>query len=54
MNYVTYFLGHEGKGSLYQYLSTRGYITSLMASINVEAKNFILIDIIFGLTDEGI
>ncbi|KAL5269357.1 hypothetical protein ACHWQZ_G002997 [Mnemiopsis leidyi] len=54
LSYLTYLLGYEGKGSLYQYLSTRGYITTLISSISTEAQNFVLVSVTCDLTETGL
>ena len=54
LSFGMYILGYEGKGSLFQYLSKRGYITQLMASINVETNNFIALSIAMDLTELGL
>ncbi|XP_063684670.1 uncharacterized protein LOC134818889 isoform X9 [Bolinopsis microptera] len=54
LSYLTYLMGYEGKGSLYQYLSTRGYVTSLMSAISTEAQNFVLVSVSCDLTEKGL
>ncbi|ODQ67629.1 hypothetical protein NADFUDRAFT_32410, partial [Nadsonia fulvescens var. elongata DSM 6958] len=52
--YFVYLIGHEGPGSVYSFLKSKNWVTSLYASANDLAKGYGMFQIEVGLTVEGI
>lgn len=53
-SYVSYLLGHEGEGSLYQLLKSRGLAESLFAGLAQNTRDHALFAVSVGLTEEGL
>lgn len=51
--YLTHLIGHEGEGSLYQSLKTRGLITSLSAGCDSDAHGYNFFQISLDLSPSG-
>jgi insulysin len=51
--YLTHLIGHEGEGSLYQSLKTRGWITSLSAGCDSDAHGYNFFQISLDLSPSG-
>jgi insulysin len=52
-NFITYFAGHEGPGSLHSYLKKQGWITALSAGTQNLARGFAMYKLTIHLTSEG-
>ncbi|XP_076245093.1 insulin degrading metalloproteinase isoform X2 [Calliopsis andreniformis] len=52
--YVSYLLGHEGKGSLLSALKAKGWCNSLVSGNQSGARGFSFFNVIVDLTEEGI
>ncbi|KAF8643775.1 hypothetical protein AX16_008794 [Volvariella volvacea WC 439] len=52
-NLLSHFIGHEGAGSLYQYLKGKGWITELIAGTQNLAREFAMFRIQLHLTETG-
>lgn len=50
---ISAILGHEGPGSVFSYLKSKGWITSQSAGVSPMAHEIAVIDISIRLTDEG-
>ena len=54
VNYLSNLLGHEGEGSLLSYLKQRGWADSLSAGIGFETDQQASVQVVIGLTAEGL
>ena len=55
LSYIKYLLQHKGRGSIYQYLLTRGYITtSWSAKTTLDDSQKVILALICGATEKGI
>jgi insulysin len=54
LDFLFYYLGNEGRGSLSSYLKSKGLIKSLSTEIHSKYTDFTLSEVKFVLTDEGI
>ena len=52
-NYITHLIGHEGKGSLFQSLKSRGWLTSLSAGCDSDAHGYNFFQISMDLSPIG-
>ena len=52
-NFITFFIGHEGPGSLHSYLKNKGWITALNAGTQNLARGFAMYKVTIHLTTEG-
>lgn len=52
-HYLSHLLGHEGPGSIYQHLASKGWITSLGAGESSSSSLFFLFSIDLDLSPEG-
>ncbi|KAF8892443.1 Metalloenzyme, LuxS/M16 peptidase-like protein [Infundibulicybe gibba] len=51
--FLSHFLGHEGPGSLYSYLKSRGWVTSLSCGPQSLARGFGMFKVTIHLTQDG-
>ena len=54
VDYITYLLDHEGRGSIYQYLLSRGYATGFGSFIILEDSQTVPLVVYCRLTEKGI
>ncbi|WVO15036.1 hypothetical protein L204_102679 [Cryptococcus depauperatus] len=52
--FLSHFLGHEGRGSILSYLKKRGWVNSLQAGNSHEAAGFSLFKVSVDLTPDGL
>ncbi|KAG5637127.1 hypothetical protein H0H81_005656 [Sphagnurus paluster] len=52
-NFLSHFVGHEGPGSLYSYLKSKGWVTSLSSGPQNLARGFAMFKITVHLTEDG-
>lgn len=52
-NFISHFVGHEGPGSLYSYLKTKGWATALSCGPQPLAREFAMFRVTIQLTKEG-
>lgn len=53
-NYITHFLGHEGKGSVLSYLKSKGWTNYLRAGMAHGVAGFDFFKVTVDLTPEGL
>lgn len=54
LGYISFILGHEGKGSLYHYLRDKGWAETLSAGKSFTSDNESMFSISIGLTSAGV
>lgn len=52
--FLSHFLGHEGKGSILSYLKSKGYATGLSSGIATDTNGFAIFEISIDLTKSGL
>ena len=50
---VSHLIGHEGRGSLRSYLTSRGWVNDLRSSVSSELSDLVLFEVSIDLTEDG-
>ena len=54
LDYISHVLGDEGQGSLFAYLKSKNWVTSLIAGSGIEGEDFKDFNVNFQLTEQGL